>query len=421
MITKANKKWILLPLLLFSAMFFVFCTENDIHAMDTPDTPESSAGKTLVAYFSRANYVPEGTDGVTGATNKAGNTQTVANYIRQKTNADIFEIVPEKDYPVSHSECSSIAQEEVRNNERPALKTQIGNIEDYTTVFIGFPIWVYREPMAILTFLESYDFKGKTVVPFCTSMAVSIEQSMDDFRRTIPEANIKEGIQIGYTLPEGWESEIDMWLTRIGITNDNNQKTTMKIILTVNGLTIPATLEDNATTRALVAKLPLTLPMMDLYGREMCYRFPDALPTDDARTQGYEIGEIVYYPPMHSLVIMYAQNGERFQMQKLGQIDGDVSIFNNIGDVDVSWSMESSGIAEISGDSVYSVQVADDRVTVSGGKDIRAGLYAPNGRVIDLSQGDGAVSLDPKGYKGIAFVDAKCDNGHKLNKKIVIR
>lgn len=199
------------------------------------------------------------------------------------------------------------------------------------------------------------------------------------------------------------------------------QSSIMKIKLTVNGQSLYATLEDNATTRALAAKLPLTLPMMDLYGREMCYRFPDALPTDDARTQGYEIGEIVYYPPMHSLVIMYAQNGERFQMQKLGHIDGDVSIFNNIGDVDVTWSIESTGMAEISGDSIYSVQVAADRVTVNGGKDIRAGLYAPNGRVIDLSQGDGAVSLNPKGYKGIAFVDAKCDNGHKLNKKTVIR
>lgn len=199
------------------------------------------------------------------------------------------------------------------------------------------------------------------------------------------------------------------------------QSSTMKIKLTVNGQSLYATLEDNATTRALVAKLPLTLPMMDLYGREMCYRFPDALPTDDARTQGYEVGEIVYYPPMHSLVIMYAQNGERFQMQKLGSIDGNVSIFNNIGDVDVTWSMESSGIFELSGDSEISVKVTADKVTITGGKDIRAGLYAPNGRLIDMSHGDGAVSLDNKGYKGIAFVKAKCDNGRKLNKKIMIR
>lgn len=114
---------------------------------------------------------------------------------------------------------------------------------------------------------------------------------------------------------------------------DNDMVTKMKI--TVNGRTLTATLEDNATTRAIEQRLPMTLPMMDLYGREMCYRFPEALPTDNARTRGYEVGEIVYYPPMHSFVIMYRQNGERFQMQSIGRIDSGVEIFDGIGDVDV--------------------------------------------------------------------------------------
>lgn len=114
---------------------------------------------------------------------------------------------------------------------------------------------------------------------------------------------------------------------------DNDMVTKMKI--TVNGRTLIATLKDNATTRAIVQRLPMTLPMMDLYGREMCYRFPEALPTDNARTRGYEVGEIIYYPPMHSFVIMYRQNGERFQMQSIGRIDSGVDIFDGIGDVDV--------------------------------------------------------------------------------------
>lgn len=116
-------------------------------------------------------------------------------------------------------------------------------------------------------------------------------------------------------------------------TDDNDMTTKMKI--TVNGRTLTATIEDNATTRAIMQKLPMTLPMMDLYGREMCYRFPDALPADNARTRSYEVGEIVYYPPMHSFVIMYAQNGERFQMQTIGRIDSGIEIFDGIGDINV--------------------------------------------------------------------------------------
>lgn len=133
---------------------------------------------------------------------------------------------------------------------------------------------------------------------------------------------------------------IDVTIALAGTDEDDNNTnedkdmiTKMKI--TVNGRTLTATLEDNATARAFAAKMPVTLPMMDLYGREMCYRFPEALPTDNARTRGYEVGEIVYYPPMHSFVIMYKQNGEHFQMQSIGRVDSGVEIFDGIGNVDV--------------------------------------------------------------------------------------
>ena len=120
--------------------------------------------------------------------------------------------------------------------------------------------------------------------------------------------------------------------------NDENMET-YQIRIKVGNHELTATLQDNATTRAFVDMLPITLTMLDLYGREMCYRFPDALPTDDVNTCGYEVGEIVYYPPMHSFVILYAQNGERFSMQKLGKINTGVGAFENIGNIDVSFEL----------------------------------------------------------------------------------
>jgi hypothetical protein len=80
----------------------------------------------------------------------------------------------------------------------------------------------------------------------------------------------------------------------------------------------------------------LTIPLTDLYAREMCYHFPEALPVENVQTAGYEIGEIIYWPPRHSFVIMYAQNGERFDMQKLGCIESGVDIFRQAGDVTVT-------------------------------------------------------------------------------------
>jgi hypothetical protein len=113
----------------------------------------------------------------------------------------------------------------------------------------------------------------------------------------------------------------------------------VKMRITVGSAVLTATLDDNSTTRALVAKFPLTVLMQDLYSREMCYHFPDALPADNVQNTGYEVGEIIYWPPRHSLVIMYAQNGERFSMQKIGRIENGVAIFSNTGNVTVTFEV----------------------------------------------------------------------------------
>lgn len=122
--------------------------------------------------------------------------------------------------------------------------------------------------------------------------------------------------------------------------NNSNQNTEdMKIKIICGDTVLTATLTNNATSRAFVEKLPVTLPMLDLYSREMCYRFPDALPANEATTRGYEVGEIIYYPPRHSFVIMYAQNGERFNMQSIGRVDANVEAFKNIGNIEVRFEL----------------------------------------------------------------------------------
>lgn len=405
--TKIAIKWSLLLSLSVFMMAFTFCPDDNAQAMENQEqlTTDEINGKILVAYFSRANYVPEGTDGVTGATNKAGNTQTVADYIKQKTNGDIFEIVPERDYSVSHSECSVIAQQEARDNERPALATHIDNMDDYNIIFVGFPIWVYREPMAVLTFLEEYDFTGKTVIPFCTSMAVDIDQSMEDFRNTLPDVDIKNGLRLNYTLSGDWQAEVDGWLERIGISTHVAQES-YKVRMTFGNHSLTATLENNATTRAFIERLPITLPMMDLYGREMCYRFPEALPTDNAFTQGYEVGEIVYYPPMHSFVILYAQNGERFQMQKLGRVDSDIELFDGAGDVDVRFELLSSttAIKQIKNNAA-TVKTSGHKIIVDGEGTLKVTAYSSNGMVVGKAFGTNHVEMGCHDRNGVTIVE----------------
>lgn len=119
------------------------------------------------------------------------------------------------------------------------------------------------------------------------------------------------------------------------------QPTQHKIKITVNGQTLTATLENNSTTQALLAKMPMTLRMQDLYSREMCYRYgANALPTDNLRSDGYQTGDIIYWPPRGSFVILYEQNGERFTRQHLGRVDSGVEIFKATGDADVTFEIQ---------------------------------------------------------------------------------
>ncbi len=114
----------------------------------------------------------------------------------------------------------------------------------------------------------------------------------------------------------------------------------VKVKITVGERSMTASFLNNATTEALVKKFPLTLPMADLYGREMCCRFEEELPAREAATGGYEVGDICYWTPRRSFVIFYRQNGEVISnLQKVGHIDSGVEIFELTGDVAVRFEL----------------------------------------------------------------------------------
>ncbi len=114
----------------------------------------------LVAYFSHS-----------------GTTRNVANALSEETGADLFEIAPQEEYSNVYFRSNS----EIRSNARPALSASVENMEDYDIVFVGYPVWWHATPAPVNTFLESYDFTGKLVIPFCTSGGSDIEETMPTF------------------------------------------------------------------------------------------------------------------------------------------------------------------------------------------------------------------------------------------------
>ncbi|MFZ7101410.1 MAG: flavodoxin [Peptococcaceae bacterium] len=237
------KKFILPGVLLVMVSFLTACAGNNDSAAPTPsgsggilqeeafDNPQppktfrevsglsqsvEAEKKILIAYFSQARVVGEGADAISSATAYVGNTQNAAYEIHNIVDGDIFEIVTADTYPVDHQECSVIAERELKADARPALSTHIEDIASYDVVFLGYPIWWYTAPMAIRTFLEEYDFSGKTIVPFCTTLGAGVSGSINDLERLCPDSTIMEGL----TLRAGQKDmsdDISEWLTKLGL------------------------------------------------------------------------------------------------------------------------------------------------------------------------------------------------------------
>ena len=164
---------------------------------DNPDTP-SGDSKILVAYFSWG-----------------GTTQRMAEEIVRQTGADIFRIEPVVPYPTEYTPCTEVAREEKDNNARPAIAGEVENWSDYDTVFIGCPVWWWTTPMIICTFAESYDFDGKTVVPFCTYASTYRDETLARIVELTPDAEHLTGE--GLTSGRINEQNISSWLNEIGI------------------------------------------------------------------------------------------------------------------------------------------------------------------------------------------------------------
>lgn len=174
-----------------------------------PTLAEEDTGSILIAYFTWAeNTVVEDADASiasalehysnmgdsqsgTDATSCAsllppGNTAVMAAHIQAYTGGDLFSIQVEDLYPSGYEECLERAADELDANARPALRTSVANMDDYDVVFLGMPNWWYSCPMAILSFVEAYDFSGKTVIPFVAHGTGGVSGSVRDMRQSLP-------------------------------------------------------------------------------------------------------------------------------------------------------------------------------------------------------------------------------------------
>ncbi len=147
----------------------------------------------------------------------SGNTRVLAEQIRESVGGDLFPVVTAAPYPAEYDAVLSKARGEQKNNSRPALINRVVNMDAYDTVFVGYPNWWATMPMAMFTFLETYDFSGKKIAPFCTHGGSALGRSVRDIKELCPRAVVLEGLAIRSGSVGNAKKEVQAWLSRIGI------------------------------------------------------------------------------------------------------------------------------------------------------------------------------------------------------------
>lgn len=193
------KKLFLMALVCLATFSANSCTKEKKSGIPEGDENTIPVGerKILVVYFSWG-----------------GTTKRVAEEIGSLTQADLFRIEPMTPYPTEYTPCTEVAKVEADKGIRPKLKSSVENLDKYDTIFVGCPVWWHTAPMIIWSFLENsnYNFKGKTIIPFCTYAATYRDETLAKIVELTPESAHLTGF--GST---GSTSGVKSWLQQIKI------------------------------------------------------------------------------------------------------------------------------------------------------------------------------------------------------------
>ncbi len=165
--------------------------------------------KNLIVYYSRKgeNYWLGGVKNLI-----KGNTETAAEFIQKAVGGDLFEVDTVKPYAEDYHICIDEAKKELNADIRPEIKRFLDSIDEYDTIFVGFPNWWGTMPMVVKTFLENNDLSGKTVIPFSTNAGSGWGSSLTDLKNLCPNSTVIDGFSIAGTNAKDAQKEVNAWL-----------------------------------------------------------------------------------------------------------------------------------------------------------------------------------------------------------------
>ena len=191
-------------------------TSTEESADETASSEQSSGSNILIAYFTAAEN--SGVDAVASASystvngEAVGRLRAIADMIQQNTGGDLFSIRTSVVYPTDGGELIDYAAQEQDENARPELTSHIENLDQYDTIFVGYPNWWGTMPMALFTLLEGIDLSGTRILPFCTNEGSGMGRSEFDLRKLCPDATVEQGLSIHGAEAAASKPKVERWL-----------------------------------------------------------------------------------------------------------------------------------------------------------------------------------------------------------------
>ena len=197
-------------MMVMKKILFTLLAALALTGCNAQNTNEKMANhKCLVVFFSHAG------ENYSVGNIQVGNTKIVADYISELTGADQFEIVTHKYDGMAYTPLTELAQEEARNDERPAFEGKLENLDQYDIIFIGGPIWWGTYPQVMFTFFDTYDLNGKTIYPFSTHEGSGLGNVVSDIRKAYPNADVKPGFSIyGHEVRTN-KAKVEKWISAL--------------------------------------------------------------------------------------------------------------------------------------------------------------------------------------------------------------
>lgn len=308
---------------------------------DNVDLSEISGDRILIAYFGRWGNTefPDDIDVSTSASivigengNLQGTTEYVAELIQEHTGGQLHLIQTKEPYPTDYDTLVDQNHREQENGTVPELQSNDLNMEQYDTIFIGYPIWATTIPQPIVSFLKQYDFSGKTVIPFCTHAGYGSGNSYEDIKALCQNSKVLDGFSIEAEELDSAKQEVPTWLSNLQLFQEDSANIeTSQIAITVGETKILAELNDTDAAKEFKKRLPLTVSMTRMGEHEYYGGLKTPLShTKDIQT-GYRVGDLAFWTP-GDLFAVYFDEPEKDPegLMILGHITSDLSIFDDM-------------------------------------------------------------------------------------------